>query len=296
VFLNFIEAHFPYHQLPHDSLFQFTDRPYGELRGISIDLVGQQFGGKGRPLEEASAPARDMYDGGIVYSNQLLERVVEALRARSMLDQTVLVVLADHGEILGERGGFFGHGPTLYQEVVGVPLLVRYPPRIPAGVRVAQPVSTVGVFATILDLAGIEPPPTLQVGSLAPLATGESRTGGGPILSELHRDRDLATGSLGPDPQMKTDRRYRLLREGSFKLVTTSQGESFFYDLASDPGETRDLSAERSADVLAMRERLAQVQEQIGLPALDAPIEAAGEEPELDEAARERLRALGYAE
>jgi len=296
VFLNFIEAHFPYHQLPHASLFQFTDRPYGELRGISIDLVGQQFGGKGRPVEEASAPAKDMYDGGIVYSNQLLARVVEALRAHGVLDQTVLVVLADHGEILGERGGYFGHGPTLYQEAVGVPLLVRYPPRIPAGVRVAQPVSTLGVFATILDLAGIEAPPTLQVGSLASLATGESRTGGGPILSELHQSRELAPDSPSPDPQMKSDRRYRLLREGSFKLVTTSQGETFFYDLSADPGETRDLSAERPADVSVMRARLARVEEEIGLPALDAPIEVTGDKPELDEATRERLRALGYAE
>ena len=296
VFLNFIEAHFPYHQLPRDSLFQFTHRPYGDLRRISIDLVGQQFGGKGRPVAEAGAPAQDMYDGGIVYSNQLLARVVEALRARGMLDDTVLVVLADHGEILGERGGYFGHGPTLYQEAVGVPLLVRYPPRIPAGVRIAQPVSTVGVFATILDLAGIEAPPTLQVGSLAPLATGESVSGGGPILSELHQSRELALDSRSADPQMRSDRRYRLLRERNLKLVTTSRGESFLYDLASDPGETHDLAAERPAEVSAMQARLAQVQQEIGLPDLDAPIADDGEKPELDEATRERLRALGYSE
>jgi len=296
VFLNFIEAHFPYHLLPRDSLFTFTDRPYGELRGISIDLVGQQFGGKGRSVEEAGAPARDMYDGGIVYSNLLLQRVVEALREQGTLDRTVLIVLADHGEILGERGGFFGHGPTLYREAVGVPLLVRYPPRIPAGVRVAQPVSTLGVFATILDLAEIEAPPTLQVGSLVALATGESQDGGGPILSELHVFGELRPESPRPDPQMKADRRYRLLREGSLKLVVTSQGESFFYDLASDPGETRNLAAERPADVVAMRARLAQVQEEIGLPAIDAPIAAGEDTPELDAATRERLRALGYAD
>ncbi len=213
-----------------------------------------------------------------------------------MLDNTVLVVLADHGEILGERGGFFGHGPTLYQEAIGVPLLVRYPPRIPAGVRVAQPVSTVGVFATILDLAGVEPPPTLQVASLVPLARGESQTGGGPVLSELHVSRELQSERATPDPQMKSNRRYRLLREGSFKLVASSNGESFFYDLSSDPGETRDLSAERPADVSVMRARMAQVEAEIGLPALDAPAATGAELPELDAATRDRLRALGYAE
>jgi len=56
-----------------------------------------------------------------------------------------------------ERGGFFGHGPSLYQEAVGVPLLLRYPPRIPAGVRVAQPVSTLGVFATLVAYVVVLP-------------------------------------------------------------------------------------------------------------------------------------------
>jgi arylsulfatase A-like enzyme len=296
VFLNFIEAHFPYHRLPRESLFRFTDRPYAELRSISIDLMGQQFGGKGRPLAEAAAPAQDMYDGGVVYSNLLLGRVVDVLREGNLLDRTILVVLADHGEILGERGGYFGHGPTLYQEAVGVPLLVRYPPRIPAGARVARPVSTLSVFATVLDLAQIAPPPTLQAGSLVPLARGETTDGAGPILSELHVSRELATDTSRSDPQMKSDRRYRLLREGSLKLVETSKGEAFLYDLSADPAETRDLAAERPAELAAMRARMASVQQEIRLPAIDAEVTGGGAQPQLDEATRERLRELGYAE
>ena len=296
VFLNFIEAHFPYHQLPHAPLFRFSDRTYGELRAISIDLMGQQFGGKGRSAEEAGPPARDMYDGGVVYSNALLHRVVEALRTKGTLDDTILIVLADHGEILGERGGFFGHGPTLYQEAVGVPLVMRYPPRIPAGTRVTQPVSTLGVFATILDLAGIQPPPTLQVASLAPLASGAAHEGGGPILSELHVFKELAGGRVMPDPQMLPDRRFRLLREGNLKLVTSSMGDQFVYDLAADPGETHDLAAERPEAVAKLLARMALVEQEIGLPAIDAPLGDSEKPPELDAATRERLRALGYTE
>jgi arylsulfatase A-like enzyme len=296
VFLNFIEAHFPYHRLPRRSLFEFTDRAYGDLRKISIDLMAQQFGGKSQPLDVVSEPARDMYDGGIVYSNELLRRVVEALRAQGTLDRTVLVVLADHGEILGERGAFFGHGPSLYQEVVGVPLVMRYPPRIPAGTRVATPVSTVGVFATLLDLAGLEPPPTLQVASLAPLASGATQDGGGPVLSELHVFREVASGDARPDPQMHGDRRYRLLRDGNWKLVVSSKGDTFLYDLAADPKETRNLAAERPEEVARMLARLAAAQQQIALPAIDAALATGEEPPELDEATRERLRALGYTQ
>jgi arylsulfatase A-like enzyme len=236
-----------------------------------------------------------MYDGGIVYSNELLGRVVEALRARGTLDRTVLVVLADHGELMGERGGFFGHGPTLYQEAVGVPLLVRYPPAVPAGTRVEAAVSTVGVFATILDLAGLAAPPTLQVGSLAPLAAGRAASPG-PIFSELHDMTAMAPVESWPDPQMQVGRRYRLYREGTLKLVTTSKGESFLYDLAVDPRESRDLSKKRPEDLARMQARLAEVQLALALPELDAPLAAGSEAPELDAATQENLRALGYVE
>jgi arylsulfatase A-like enzyme len=95
---------------------------------------------------------------------------------------------------------------------------------------------------------------------------------------------------------MHADRRYRLFREGSLKLVVSSEGDALLYDLAADPGETRDLAAERPADLARMQSRLAAVSEQIGLPALDAPLSAGGGAPEMDEATREQLRALGYVE
>jgi arylsulfatase A-like enzyme len=296
VFLNFIEAHFPYHQLPHEDLYRFTKLPYGALRALSIDLLGQQFGGPGRPVAEAAGPARDMYDGGVAYTSRLLSRVVGALRARGTLDRTVLVVLADHGEILGERAGFFGHGPSLYQEAVSVPLLLRYPPRVPAGARVEAPVSTLGVFATVLDLAGLPPPPTLQAGSLVPLARGEAPAQPEPILSELHRADALGPVPGRPDPQMKADLRYRLLREGDLKLVATSAGQHLLYDLASDPGETRDVAAERPADLARMTARLEAVRAGLGLPRLDEDPKVGAQAPALDDATKEQLKALGYAE
>jgi arylsulfatase A-like enzyme len=223
--------------------------------------------------------------------------VADALRARGSLDRTVFVVLADHGEVLGERGGFFGHGPSLYQEAVGVPLFVRYPPRIPAGARVTEPVSTLGVMATILDLAGVAPPPTLQAGSLVPLATGAPGASAGPVLSELHTSAAMGLGSDDVvDPQMDGKLRYRLLREGSLKLVTTSQGGHLLYDLAADPKESREISAGDPARLAKMQARLAEVERELKLPALDAPLAVGDDAPELDDATKEQLKALGYAE
>jgi len=295
VFLNVIEAHFPYHQLPRDYLYRFTDRPYGELRRIGVDLLGAQFGGERPPVESVRQPTLDMYDGGVVYTDVLLDRVASALRARGTLDRTVFVVLADHGEVLGERGEFFGHGPSLYQESVGVPLLVRYPPRVEPGVEIAAPVSTLGVFATILDLAQLPPPPTLQAGSLLPLIEGAD-VKPEPILSELHQATAMGARRPSDDPQMQPDLRYRLIRDGDLKLVARSDGESLLYDLAVDPGETRDLAAERPEDLARMRALHARLESELSLPAL-AGERAVGEDaPEMDDATRESLRALGYLE
>jgi hypothetical protein len=78
--------------------------------------------------------------------------------------------------------------------------------------------------------------------------------------------------------------------------VTTSKGEAFLYDLASDPGETRDIASEQPETVAHMRARLDEVQGRLGLPELDAPLAVGAEAPELDASTRARLRALGYAE
>lgn len=296
VFLNFIEAHFPYHQLPREYLLRYTDESPRHLERISMTLLGQQFGGPGMDLAEARPPALAMYDGGVAYSDELLRRVVEALRARGTLDDTLLVVLADHGEIMGEKAGFFGHGPTLYQEVVHVPLLVRYPPRVPGGLRIETPVSTVGAFATILELADLEPPPTLQVGSLVPLLRGEGPAGG-PVLSELMMPEAMGGTDRPPlDERNFSDRRYRAYRDGRWKLVESSKGDVYLYDLETDPTEQHDVAAEQREQLARMLAGLEAVRAAIDLPALDAELASGDAAPELDEATQERLRQLGYVE
>jgi arylsulfatase A-like enzyme len=292
-FLNFIEAHFPYHQLPDDYLRRFTTRSTAELRALSLRLMVAQFGAEAVDPAEAAEPATAMYDGGIAYADHLLGRVVEALRRRGSLDRTVLVVTADHGELLGEHGEF-GHGHGLYEPELRVPLVVRHPPRVRAGTVVARPVSTVGAFATVLDLVGLEPTAPLHVSSLLPALAGESA--GGPVLAEQYA---AMLGSAPPggvaDPLLARETRFRAYRVASRKLIEASPGTPHLFDLARDPGETQDLAANEPAEVARRRAELETVRAGLGLPALDAPV-GRGAAPVVDPAARERLRALGYVE
>jgi arylsulfatase A-like enzyme len=291
-FMNFLEAHFPYHQLPAEYLGRFASGSRRELRELSMQLVADQFGSSDLDRAATAGPARDMYDGGVLYADALLGRVVEALRRRGSLDRTLVVVLSDHGELLGEHGGF-GHGRALTEPGTHVPLLVRLPGRVPAA-RVAAPVSTVGVMGTVLELAGVPAPGPLHVGSLLPALDG--RPAGAPVLAERFLPRGPDRGVPGGDPLLRLDVRQRAYRADDTKLVEASDGARFAFDLAADPAESRDLAAERPDEVARLVSELATWRTALGLPALDAPVQESAPPVELDPAARERLKALGYVE
>ena len=125
VFLNYFDAHASGHQpLPR----------YHELLGVGTS-------------------GRDRYDAAIRYLDDEIDRLLSTLRERGVLDGTIVVITSDHGEQFGEHG-LTGHGNSLYLPVVQVPLLVRYPARLPTARRVREPVSLRDVAATILGLAG----------------------------------------------------------------------------------------------------------------------------------------------
>jgi arylsulfatase A-like enzyme len=292
-FLNFLEAHFPYHQTPPRFLARYTELGPLERRDVSMKAMAAQFG---RDLTDAEAdaiagPSIDMYDAGVSYSDFLLERVVDALREAKRLDRTLLVVVSDHGEMIGEHHEF-GHGPGLYQPVLRVPLLLRYPNRIPAGIRVARPVSTAGVYASVLDLVGIAPPRRPHVASLLPVLVG--KRGGEPVLAERFANHDFPT-LADSAPLAKRDRRYRVYRRGNEKLAVTSEGDRFVFDLDTDPSETVNLAERDPAATAQLVAELETWVSALGLPPIDQVIEPSAEVV-ADPVAAERLRALGYVD
>ncbi len=296
-FLNYLETHFPYHLLPEKYLGTFSPSgtPESELAEASLAVMEAELHGW-RVTPEQAARVGELYDASIRYEGELVARAVEAVRERGELDRTVLVLVSDHGDLLGEHGGLFQHTRSLVDYLLSVPLVVRYPPRVPAGVRISSPITTAALLPTLLDLVGLDAPPGIHTRSFAPLFDGTGAAGS-PLLAEGYAE----DGRLeAPDfkPRSPFDRlrvRYRALEEDGFKLIVDSTGERWLFEPLVDPSESVNLADERPDVVERLSRRLDAWVETHGLGALDRQLatdKAAGIDPEV----RERLRALGYVQ
>jgi len=299
VFVNFLEAHFPFHQMPDEFLYAYQQRDISELREIGQVSFGVQFGRQltDEELSEIRQPIVDMYDGGVLYTDYLVGQVVDLWREKGLLDNTIVVVLGDHGEVVGEHGAF-GHVTPMVEEDLRVPLVMRYPAKIPAGSRVSQGVSTVGTFSSITDMLGIADSPITQVKSLIP---GINKVEvGKPLLAERFEEELMAARfapgtANGTGPLVNPRGRYRAFRDGDYKLIQHSTDGTFLYNLATDPGELDDIAPTQPDKVADMTRRLERELNRLELPALNAEVSmdpAAG----MDKETCESLLALGYVE
>ncbi len=194
-----------------------------------------------------------MYDGELRYLDDHLSRLFEALRARGALDDTVVIITSDHGELMGEHG-VMGHHLALWQGVIHVPLIVLDPAaKGAAGTRVSEVVSTIDVFPTLLSRVGVEDAATLAPlqGRVLPTASGGGE--GWAVAEELTPRFDIdVMKHLKPkvDVEALYAHRHRTAIRGNWKLISKDESPDQLFDLAADPGETKDVASERP-DVLA---------------------------------------------
>lgn len=158
-------------------------------------------------------------------------RILEALEETGQAENTVVIFMSDHGEMLGDHG-FYLKGPHFYEEAVRVPLVMRWPGRIEAGARVEGLVELVDLAPTLLDFAGIEVPAGMQGQSLGGVLRGE--IDGAKIRDQVFCEYDNSWSH---------ERSYgSMLRTETHKIVVyhgTDQGE--LYDLVEDPDEFANL-------------------------------------------------------
>lgn len=210
----------------------------------------------------------DAYDAAIHSSDAQFGRLVDALGERGLLADTLIVFTSDHGEEFYERGGT-GHGYTVYDENLRVPLAMLHPALEPG--RVEELVRLIDVAPTIALLAGAERPPG-WIGSSLVTSAGAPRSGGS----------RLAYSEFSHRP-------YVALRALDLKLIENTESGAFeLYDLALDPAESRNLAGTGRAHEAELREQLANLRARL------EPIYAAAGQAEIDPELARQLEALGY--
>jgi arylsulfatase A-like enzyme len=236
---------------------------------------------------------RAQYKGEVSYVDAQLGRLLEALDTQGLTDTTLVVVAGDHGEALGEHGQWFDHGDDLYEPAMHVPLAMRMPGRLPAGVRVDPPVELTDIEPTVLRLLGLDDE-----------APHDGRSLLGQIAAAPVRAPDtrvFARGLTFDRPFNLSERAAGRIERPKWRLVALRGDDSRFVHHEADtlPDSYFDLRADPQelSSVVPEPELLGLLQGEAGrlLSAMDPDaVDRSG--TELDEATRARLKALGYVE
>jgi arylsulfatase A-like enzyme len=230
LFLNYMDAHQPYFPAPpYDVKYPGRDRTLTYNQYFAIEFGA--LSGK-RPYTDADRRRDEsQYDGGIAYLDACLGDLFQQLRDLGLYDNTMLVVTSDHGQSFGEKM-LVGHGTSVYQEQVHVPLIIKYP-RLREAKVVDDLVSHVDILPTVLTALGYPVPKTLSGRNLGDVPKAPVT-----VISESF-PCDLFT-HLSP----RFRRTERAVFRGPFKVITSTNGEHALYDLSKDPKEERNLDSQ----------------------------------------------------
>jgi arylsulfatase A-like enzyme/tetratricopeptide (TPR) repeat protein len=215
------------------------------------------------------------YDGTVAFTDAVVGSFRQALEQRGLLDRSLLVFTADHGEGLGDHGEMF-HGYFVYDTTIHVPLIIRTPGRSLAGRVVPDAVSHVDLLPTVLDAASLQAPAIAHGTSLLPLMAGTAPVARSGVYSESFYP--LLHYGWAP---------LRSLRTSTFKLIDVPRPE--LYDVVHDRGEEHDLIGTEPAIGRTLRADLGRLEHKITRNTTDSAAQVA---PSMEALAR--LRSLGY--
>lgn len=301
-FLNLMGSHLPYNP-PQDVL----DRVAPEIRHDrhTYSFMRRFNAEAARWASPTDPPLKDweqetlnhFYDAEIASQDQHLGRLLKWLKDSGTLDNTMVVICADHGEGHGDHD-FIGHGFVVNQELVHVPLMIHYPERYPAGKRIMNTVSTRRLFHTVLEAADVKPP---EADNIAQLSLSSVVNDG------IDVEKNIAMAEAFPPltflnviqhrnapiiQKMRLQNVRRALYQDHHKLTVIGQQVDGLFDIAADPSEVQSIAASQAPTLSAMQRMLiAQVNK-----AESQRIESAPTTNEVDESVVDHLRALGYIE
>jgi arylsulfatase A-like enzyme len=234
VYMATIEPHVAYTP-KKEFLVKYWDKAYdGPIKPVKSGLqLGLIKAGKLKPSDTDKAYLEALHDARITQSDAAFATFIADLKKQGVYDTSAIVVVSDHGDQFYEHGSV-GHGDTVYQELTHVPLIIRAPGLLPSGHVVQSDVEIMDVYATLLDLAGIKPGPSVEGTTLVPLAYDE--VGASPRAA-LTVDGQVARG----------------LKVARYRLVHRGPGHIELYDEIQDPREQKDAAADHPVAARGMR-------------------------------------------
>ena len=304
IFLNLMETHMPYN--PPDAFLKqfapyFHESPEAQhfMQGFNrkamqwlIPLV--------KPFTEVeSSTLSDLYDAEVAYQDHLLSQLIEELNSPYHREHSMVIFLADHGEMLGEHG-FMGHGFGVYEPLIRVPLFIRFP-ELDQPQRIERRVSITQLFYTVLDYFGFESVPmpyadAVDVGCQSLLQIKNFKgCPQSPLITEAYPPenalRIMRNHHPGLIEQYQAENTRRAVYNDNEKMIVVEGLTNVLYNLAGDPDETQPYSEEVRIGALAKE--------------LDTYLDLAATRRKgllnrkislKDEIIQQRLRDLGYLE
>jgi len=275
MFVFYFDPHFDYiPPPPFDTVFDLNYNGSIDGRGIVEE-----------PRKSNRPPQRDLdhiialYDGEIRYTDTYISKLLDAFARFGILDQTLVVIFGDHGDEFYEHGST-GHAHTLYNELIHIPLVFRWPSGIPKGRRIDALVSQVDIMPTILDYLGIQHQQAIQGTSLKDLIEGR--------VYGVH-EYVFAGASNG---------KCAIIGNRNKMILNHGVGEKEFYDLSNDPREQNSIYQALDSSPLAafFERRWKEWSSENKELAARFPRDSDSDQIRLDEHRLKQLRALGYVQ
>jgi arylsulfatase A-like enzyme len=288
-FLNLMEAHQP--RIP--SMESRKALMSEEAIALALKTDSTLFrlmaytSGKHEYTEAELAAMAGTYDAALLDLDKATGALMGELASRDLLDNTIVVLTADHGELLGEHH-MYSHRWALYEPLIRVPLVVRYPAAL-APQRVAAPVSTSSVLATLTELAGL---PSLP--GVAPSLTARPSPF---VVSELldpNRVMPIITNAFPEVPADQFARSLVSVVEPDWKLISASDDQHELYAIGTDPAEHHNQAEAQASELARLHGLLSHWVSEV--PAYDPSKRTKADKPvkPMDQATRKQLEVLGY--
>ena len=262
LYIHYMEPHFPYRPpKPFDRAFESTPLDEALLERVRSWKSPRELGFILKDPDSLISPKemdalRVEYDGEIAYVDTQVGALVDALSTRKLLDRTLLIITADHGEHLGDHD-LLDHKFSVYENLIRVPLIIRYPDHQGAGTRIRRQVQNIDLVPSILKYAGL---PSIPCNGI-PLPRQDAPDDRSvTAFSEFSRPllfTDVIEEKFPMADYSFIDRALLSLRTDRYKLIWASDQRHELYDLSVDFGEQRNLIDElpRVARTLLERAR-----------------------------------------